>query len=202
MSQPTLYEILSLSPSSDITPALIKQAYRRALLTHHPDKAASSIHRNQQSSFSTTTSTTPTNLSSTGQRKALYTIDQISLAYTTLSSPRLKTQYDASLRSSRSSFTKSNSSSRSWEEDFQTGIDTVDLDDLDFVEAGNGNKDTWYRSCRCGNERGFALTEENLEENADLGEVLVQCADCTIWLRVCYVVAEDEDEEEGVDMKR
>lgn len=59
------------------------------------------------------------------------------------------------------------------------------------------DKDTWYRPCRCGNERGFALTEEDLEENADLGEVLVQCADCTIWLRVCYVVAEDDDEEEN-----
>ena len=41
------------------------------------------------------------------------------------------------------------------------------------------------------------MTEEDLEENADLGEVLVQCADCTIWLRVCYVVAEDDEEGEG-----
>lgn len=185
MSQPTLYEILSLSPTSDLNPQLVKQAYRRALLTHHPDKSTQQSHQKQSNN-------------STGS-KPLYTIDQISLAYTTLSSPRLKTQYDTSLRSSRTY--PLSSSSRSLEEDFQTGIDTVDLDDLVFIDSeenGNG-KDTWYRSCRCGNERGFALTEEDLEENADLGEVLVQCQDCTIWLRVCYVVAEDdeEDEEEG-----
>ncbi|KAJ4399415.1 Diphthamide biosynthesis protein 4 [Neurospora sp. IMI 360204] len=202
MSQPTLYEILSLSPTStsDLTPALIKQAYRRALLTHHPDKSTQHSHQKQQQS--TTPNANPSsnsNSNSNGHSKPLYTIDQISHAYTTLSSPSLRTQYDAALRTaSRSSFTSSShaSSSHAMEEDFQTGIDTIDLDDMVFVESDdNGKGDTWYRSCRCGNERGFALTEEDMEENADLGEVLVQCADCTIWLRVCYVVAEDEVED-------
>ena len=197
MSQPTLYEILSLSPHSDLTPAIIKQAYRRALLIHHPDKSNSHKSSSQQTS------------NPNGQTKPLYTIDQISLAYTTLSSPSLRTQYDASLRTQRaqqSSLGKGSHGHGSLEEDFQTGIDTIDLDDMTFISAedgqdgqdGNGSgKDTWYRPCRCGDERGFSLTEEDLEENADLGEVLVQCADCTIWLRVIYVVAEDEDEEEG-----
>ncbi|KAK3395862.1 hypothetical protein B0T20DRAFT_47182 [Sordaria brevicollis] len=190
MSQPTLYEILSLSPTSDLSPAQIKQAYRRALLTHHPDKSST---RHQSSSSSSTTTTTTTTAST---REAKYTIDQISHAYTTLSSPLLKTKYDASLRTLQRSFTNPHST----EEDFQTGIDTIDLDELEFLEGtvqnGGNGKDTWYRSCRCGNERGFALTEEDLEENADLGEVLVQCQDCTIWLRVVYVVAEDDEEED------
>ncbi|KAK3953204.1 hypothetical protein QBC32DRAFT_122813 [Pseudoneurospora amorphoporcata] len=199
MSQPTLYEILSLSPHSDhLTPALIKQAYRRALLTHHPDKSTQHHHQHSQQKQSKNT-----------QSKPLYTIDQISLAYTTLSSPSLRTQYDTSLRTQRSSnlttsrsHTGHSGAAAAVEQDFQTGIDTIDLDDMVFVESspeqgknGENRKDTWYCSCRCGNERGFALTEEDLEENADLGEVLVQCADCTIWLRVCYVVAEDEEGE-------
>ncbi|KAK3356134.1 hypothetical protein B0H65DRAFT_68848 [Neurospora tetraspora] len=211
MSQPTLYEILSLSPTSDLTPALIKQAYRRALLTHHPDKSTQHSHQKQQQSTPNANPNPSSNSNSNGHSKPLYTIDQISHAYTTLSSPSLRTQYDAALRTaSRSSFTSSHhASSHAREQDFQTGIDTIDLDDMVFVETDNNGKDTWYRSCRCGNERGFALTEEDLEENADLGEVLVQCADCTIWLRVCYVVAEDEegedeveDEQEGEEGKR
>ncbi|EAA35225.1 diphthamide biosynthesis protein 4 [Neurospora crassa OR74A] len=200
MSQPTFYEILSLSPTtSDLTPASIKQAYRRALLTHHPDKSSSN--------FSSSTSNSHSNSHPKGHHppKTRYTIDQISLAYTTLSSPTLRTQYDAALRSSSSSSSSCFTTTRKEEDDdFQTGIDTIDLDDMVFVphetssSAGisRNEKDTWYRPCRCGNERGFALTEEDLEENADLGEVLVQCADCTIWLRVCYVVAEDDEEEE------
>ncbi|KAK1782060.1 diphthamide biosynthesis protein 4 [Copromyces sp. CBS 386.78] len=200
MSQPTLYEILSLSPHSDLTPALIKQAYRRALLTHHPDKSTQHHHQPSQKQSSTTNT----------QSKPLYTIDQISLAYTTLSSPSLRTQYDASLRThqrssnlttSRSHTGHSGAAAAAVEQDFQTGIDTIDLDDMVFVESSPDRKDTWYRSCRCGNERGFALTEEDLEENADLGEVLVQCADCTIWLRVCYVVAEDNDIHDGEDQE-
>ncbi|KAK3495859.1 hypothetical protein B0T13DRAFT_473542 [Neurospora crassa] len=199
MSQPTFYEILSLSPTtSDLTPAIIKQAYRRALLTHHPDKSSSN--------FSSSTSTSNSHLNS-HPPKTLYTIDQISLAYTTLSSPTLRTQYDASLRRLAAASSRTHPTTTLGKgnvvEDFQTGIDTIDLDDMVFVPhesssstgISSNEKDTWYRPCRCGNERGFALTEEDLEENADLGEVLVQCADCTIWLRVCYVVAEDDEEE-------
>ncbi|CCC06409.1 hypothetical protein SMACR_00624 [Sordaria macrospora] len=194
MSQPTLYEILSLSPNSDLTPAVIKQAYRRALLTHHPDKSTQHQHQHAHK-----TSLQPNSGTGTGP-KPLYTIDQISHAYTTLSSPSLRTQYDASLRASRN-HPSLGKSGTAVDEDFQTGIDTIDLDDLDSVE--DNGKDTWYRSCRCGNERGFALTEEDLEENADLGEVLVQCADCTIWLRVCYVVAEDDDDDhDGVNQEK
>ncbi|KHE79174.1 hypothetical protein GE21DRAFT_2476 [Neurospora crassa] len=191
MSQPTFYEILSLSPTtSDLTPASIKQAYRRALLTHHPDKSSSNFSSSNSNSH---------------PPKTLYTIDQISLAYTTLSSPTLRTQYDASLRRlAAAASSRTHPTTTNVVEDFQTGIDTIDLDDMVFVPhesssstgISSNEKDTWYRPCRCGNERGFALTEEDLEENADLGEVLVQCADCTIWLRVCYVVAEDDEEEE------
>lgn len=201
MSHPTLYEILSLSPTttSDLTPALIKQAYRRALLTHHPDKSSSS------SAFSST-STTSNGHPKGHPPKTRYTIDQISLAYTTLSSPTLRTQYDASLRRLAAASSRTHPTTTLGKgnvvEDFQTGIDTIDLDDMVFVPSpstSSNEKDTWYRPCRCGNERGFALTEEDLEENADLGEVLVQCADCTIWLRVCYVVAEEDDEIENGD---
>ncbi|KAK4193349.1 Diphthamide biosynthesis protein 4 [Podospora australis] len=169
--EPTHYEILSLTPSSisslstkEETQSLIKRAYRRALLSHHPDKTG-------------TISTTK------GQK---YTIDQISLAYATLSSPALRENYDKALLLQRQNKAQAPSN-------FQTGIETTDLDDLDYDEAAS----EWYRSCRCGNPRGYLFGEDDLEEAADLGELMVGCADCSLWLRVHFAVVDDDEETAG-----
>jgi diphthamide biosynthesis protein 4 len=182
--QPTYYQILSLTPShlssSPDSLSLIKRAYRRALLSHHPDKNRSS-------------NTSPSS------QPPLYTIDQISLAYTTLSNPRARTAYDLSLISATSSTTPLPSQ-------FQTGIETVDLDDLSFCEAENAQDEEieWYRGCRCGNPKGYRFGEADLEEAADLGELLVGCVDCSLWLRVLFAVAEGEvggeELKEGTDV--
>ncbi|KAL2154759.1 hypothetical protein VTH82DRAFT_3435 [Thermothelomyces myriococcoides] len=225
-TSPTYYEILNLSPSAltsldeAAASSLIKRAYRRALLRHHPDK------KQPSSSFSSSSSSAPPPPPPSPPLPAssapVYTIDQISAAYATLSRPSLRQAYDRSLlvlqshRSHLSSSSPSSSTAGGTElpggiasggggglADFQTGIETVDLDDLDYEEKGRGrdSETTWFRSCRCGNPRGYQFGEADLEEAADLGELMVGCADCSLWLRVCFAVL-DDDEEDGKDEKK
>jgi curved DNA-binding protein CbpA len=185
---PTYYEILNLSPSTLTTQeeaggepaaaALIKRAYRRALLNHHPDKKPSSPHHHYPPS------TTQTHT----QHTQTYTVDQISTAYATLSRPAQRQAYDTSLLlSQRQSLSQSTTGGGSGEAAFQTGIETIDLDDLECDE----DETQWYRACRCGNPRGYCFTEADLEDAADLGELMVGCADCSLWLRVCFAVVEE-----------
>ncbi|KAL2023204.1 hypothetical protein VTK56DRAFT_3327 [Thermocarpiscus australiensis] len=184
---PTYYEILNLSPailsSHDDPSTLIKRAYRRALLSHHPDKKT---HQHQQSSRNNSSSSSTT----------AFTIDQISVAYATLSRPSRRAAYDRSLQAQQNQ-THPSSSSSSSSVDFQTGIETVDLDDLDCTydqdRDGTTATTTWYRACRCGNPRGYLFGEADLEEAADLGELMVGCADCSLWLRVHFAVVVDDD---------
>lgn len=178
---PTYYEILNLSQSAvsshDDPSALIKRAYRRALLRHHPDK--------------TRTRTTATKHTAA----ATFTVDQISAAYATLSLPARRAAYDASLAAAAATAA---AQTQRQQTDFQTGIETVDLDDLDCEEDGAGTGATrWYRPCRCGNPRGYDFGEADLEEAAEVGELMVGCADCSLWLRVHFAVVEDEDEDES-----
>ncbi|CAP60492.1 uncharacterized protein PODANS_1_7880 [Podospora anserina S mat+] len=165
------YTTLSLPPSlfsSGLTPEEIKQtlkkSYRRALLAHHPDKS---------------TTSSPS-----------VTIDEITLAYTTLSTPSLRQAHDLSLSSSGSG------PAALGRHKLQTGIETIDLDDLTHHEGEE--EDEWYKPCRCGNPKGFLVHESDLEEaaNGGLEEVVVGCQDCSLWLRVVFgVVVQDQDQE-------
>lgn len=154
----THYEILSLTPSmldaAGSDPALIKRAYRRALLQNHPDKT-------------------------TQQSQPSYSIDQISAAFSVLSSPKQRDEYDTSLKLAK---TEDDEFAR-----FQTGVENVDLDDLEFDEE----QERWFRSCRCGNERGYTFQEGDLEEAGDDGLLMVGCQDCSLWLRVHFAVVEE-----------
>ena len=67
------------------------------------------------------------------------------------------------------------------------GLETVDLDDLTFDEA----QAVWYRACRCGHERGFVITEGELDADAEIGEVVTGCRGCSLWLNVTFVATED-----------
>jgi diphthamide biosynthesis protein 4 len=201
-AEPTLYEILSLTPkhlegqaSAAQQKKVVKQAYHKALLKHHPDK-------NQQDSPSSTSPATspsppPKTQSSSSSKKATssvpnksqltYTVDQILHAYNVLLDVRQRREYDRqlTLTSSTSAEQRHSVSTR-----FHTGLETVDLDDLGFDERTG----VYSGPCRCGNERGFRFTEAELEEYEDDLVLMVQCLDCSLWLRVLFDAAEDDDQ--------
>lgn len=180
MTQPTHYEVLALPKSliddatPDQIPFIVKQAYHRALLRHHPDKS--------------TKATSPSLPSSASTSPPAYTIDQITHAHATLSNQALRSAYDAQIRTTNANANPDAA--------FQTGIETLDLDDLTYHDTGP--EPQWSRSCRCGNPRGFVVGEADLEEAGDLGELLVGCQDCSLWLRVYFAVVDDEDGERNV----
>ncbi|RDA83269.1 hypothetical protein CP532_0989 [Ophiocordyceps camponoti-leonardi (nom. inval.)] len=72
----------------------------------------------------------------------------------------------------------------------RTGVENVDLDDLPFDEDGG----RWYRSCRCGNDRGYSFDETDLADVAEEGLLLVGCLDCSLWLRVHFAAVDDEED--------
>jgi|SRR5687767_12591207 DnaJ-class molecular chaperone len=171
-SQPTHYEVLAITPglitSQNDQAAFLKRAYHRALLKNHPDKAKSSS-------------------------EPIHSVDQITKAWEVLSSPRLRAEYDAQLRLTRGGLGGANGG----EEPFHTGVENVDLDDLDFDEKAG----SWSRSCRCGNEQGYVFTEDDLMEAADDGLLMVGCQDCSLWLRVHFAVLDDEEQDEDTSKK-
>ena len=153
------YEVLALpSPAQEpytVTKQDIKLAYRRALLQHHPDK-------------STVQECPPL-------AKPKYTVDEITTAYKILSDASGRSEFDRQLRLHASQSQKTAAKPLS-------GLETVDLDDLEYDDATG----VWYRPCRCGNERGYLITEDDLEEEAEHGDIITGCGGCSIWLKVVF----------------
>lgn len=110
--------------------------------------------------------------------KSKHSVDQITIAYKTLINPVCRSEYDTlrALQQSRPS---------AHAEATHSGLEIVDLDELLYDEA----QGIWYRSCRCGKDRSFLITEEELEKNAEHGEIVAGCSGCSIWLRVTFAVA-------------
>ncbi|PWW76263.1 DnaJ-domain-containing protein [Tuber magnatum] len=124
------------------------------------------------------------------QLKPTFSIDQIATAFTVLSDPDERRKYDRDLWNVNAGIT------------IGKVLQTVDLDDMEYCEEERGGKKgVWWRGCRCGEERGFVLTEEDLEDGEgkgeDGGEVVVGCVGCSLWVRVVYgvVLGEEEGEE-------
>lgn len=178
------YEVLALpfGGSSSTTPSKqqIKLAYHKALLKHHPDKAGAITK--ETGLGSTTASNAPNNSASSDP----YTIDQITTAYKTISDPVLRAEYDRSLRLDRAKVAEREKTAHV----FHTGLEVVDLEDLACDEAADG--DVWYRGCRCGDERGFSVTEEDLEREAEHGEIVIGCRGCSLWLKILFAVEGDD----------
>ncbi|TVY88308.1 Secondary metabolism regulator [Lachnellula willkommii] len=170
---PTHYEILDLPETIRNEPHIpaqtLRGAYRRALLQNHPDKAQ-----------------LPPKPTLTSQH-TVYSIDQISEAFSILSDGKSRAQYDKELKLQNNS---PNTAGDKGKQAFRTGVETVDLDDLEFDEA----QEEWYRSCRCGDERGFLIEETDLEEAAEDGELNVGCKGCSLWLKVLFGVIEEDIE--------
>lgn len=168
-----LYDILALPALSQLQPTLSKQtlrsAYRRALLQHHPDKSAG------------------TKTSEAAESGQGISIDAITHAYTVLSDPQRRQEYDATLILAQP---RGDSRGVSEQQAFRT-VETVDLDDLRFDEAAN----VWFRDCRCGDERGFTVHETDLEEAADEGMIDVGCKGCSLWIKLLFSTEEVEVEQ-------
>jgi diphthamide biosynthesis protein 4 len=169
---PTHYEILDLPDgirrATAIPAQTVRTAYRRALLRNHPDKSSAK------------------NLSTTSAYSS-YSIDQITQAYTILSEPRSRAAYDKELK--LRGHINDNYGVES-QEKFHTGVESVDLDDLDVDEE----RGIWYRRCRCGDDRGFFIAEHDLEEAAGDGELEVGCRGCSLWLKVLFGVMDNKDQ--------
>ena len=106
--------------------------------------------------------------------KRNYSVDQIILAYKTLIDPATRCDYDRFRASKPRLSTLAHVS--------VTGLETIDLDDLSYDEA----QAVWYRSCRCGLNRSYVLSEQDLDMNAERGEIVAGCPGCSIWLRVTF----------------
>ncbi|KAI9664944.1 MAG: hypothetical protein M1821_006392 [Bathelium mastoideum] len=174
MNSKELYSILGLSSSLNThhDSQIIKNAYRKALLAHHPDKA------------------TPGSHSASGETRldVRPTIDDITLAYKILSNPRSRTEYDRQI-----ALQSSTTLQRQEQEVFHSGLETVDLDDLEYDEAIN----VWTRGCRCEQEQAFIVTEQELEKEAESGELYVGCKGCSLWLRVLFAANAEEATNDG-----
>ncbi|EZF29885.1 diphthamide biosynthesis protein [Trichophyton mentagrophytes] len=196
------YEILGLPhPPVSLRKQDIKAAYHRALLQYHPDKSGPSIPSSspgeaigKQSSLSGTLNT-----HKSGEPR---TVDQITTAYKVLSSPTAKAEYDQFLLLSGIPRTGSNIGGNGNDDVvFRTGLEVLDLDDMatetvSYQSDGSGEQETietWYRGCRCGDEKGFMVTEEDLEKEVEKGEVIIGCRGCSLWAKVVFAVHEDID---------
>ncbi|KAI9931119.1 hypothetical protein ASPWEDRAFT_166932 [Aspergillus wentii DTO 134E9] len=183
------YQILNL-PFTGTPTALSKQqlkiAYHKALLKHHPDKAPGAD--------------TPSAYNGDGNSQtSSYTVDQITTAYKTLSDPSLRAEYDRSLRLDRAKVAEREKTGTV----FHTGLEVVDLEDLALDESAEGESGDaeayWYRACRCGDDKGFLVTEQDLEREAEHGEIVIGCRGCSLWMKILFAV---EDEDAGDDAEQ
>jgi diphthamide biosynthesis protein 4 len=164
VSQPTYYEILQLPRSTKpIDSVKLKAAYRRALLLHHPDKKCPS--------FPITSN--PVEQTS---NQAYYSVDQITEAYKTLSSTINKGDYDKLLEKTTRPL------GTGLRKNHHAGVETFDLEELSYSDES----DSWFRKCRCGDERAYTLTGSDLEKESEHGEIYAGCKGCSLFIRVLF----------------
>ncbi|KAJ5095939.1 hypothetical protein NUU61_005295 [Penicillium alfredii] len=190
------YEILSLpftgSTATVLSKQQIKLAYHKALLKHHPDKAGAVAQDAGLKGVPAANGIFSRSDDDTARRRS-YTIDEITTAYKTLSDPLLRAEYDRSLRLDRSKAAEREKAG----DVFHTGLEIVDLEDLACDEDGGAGDEhggaCWYRGCRCGDERGFLVTEGDLEREAEHGEIVIGCRGCSLWLKILFAVDVEGD---------
>lgn len=175
-----------------IPPHELRQAYKRALLHHHPDKQKK---KNPQESTSSPTTYPPA---------AAATIDEITEAYRVLGNASERAKYDVELRKWKMMNNNLHHQADVIIATRHTGIEIVDLEDLDFERGGLENENEnekdatatatgiWKRACRCGSIPAFVVTEAELEKSADEGELVTGCKGCSLWLKVMFTVDDDD----------
>ncbi|KAH6223086.1 hypothetical protein HBI53_065880 [Parastagonospora nodorum] len=180
-------------PSSPTTStADIRRAYKLALLGAHPDKQ-------------------------TGQARSAHTVDEVREAYAVLMDAEKRRAYDEWVVRNGGVLGGGSGNvdvgggggggGGGVSQEFLAGLEVLDLSDFcvldprfEFGEEGaegEGDKERgddeegqmeWTRACRCGDENGFRILEEELEdaEQRGEGEVLVGCGGCSLWVRVGF----------------
>jgi diphthamide biosynthesis protein 4 len=152
------YTILGIQQSASFEE--IKRAYHRALLAHHPDKRAHP---------STPPVPGPSNLSTLGIQPTP-DVDTLRAAFATLSSPRLRAEYDISL-------------ARGFKPSCPRPAQMLSLED--FSEGDDDAAGIWTYPCRCGGV--YKLGEAEMDQ----GQHLVGCGSCSEVVWVGYEVVDE-----------
>ena len=116
-------------------------------------------------------------------------VDSIKLAYEVLTNPVARREHDRDLATRQNGNVKPSDAESS--DEFRTGEELVDLDDLEYDKK----QGIWCSRCRCGEERGFVVTEGQLVQAEEKGgrEVLIGCIGCSLWMRVLFGVVDDRE---------
>ncbi|KAJ4388545.1 Diphthamide biosynthesis protein 4 [Gnomoniopsis smithogilvyi] len=191
--EPTHFEILSLSARSldgqgpDEQSEIVKKAYRRALLKHHPDKQAQTSAEKSDASSAT--------------YSQHFTVDQITEAYNVLSDEQQRRKYTRNLRAQSKATFSSNArtTTRGSRKAKTAQVETVNLDDLSW----SGKRRLYYHACQgCGKARGFTLREDDIEDEDEDYELMIECSGCEKELKVVVPALVDGPESsqgEGVN---
>ena len=107
-----------------------------------------------------------------------HTIDQVIWAYKVLGNSATRKIYDET-------YMNESTSEKPAKEKPLTGLDTIDLDDLEYDDVEN----KWFRSCRCGLKKGYLISEEDLEMEADHGEIVMGCKGCSLHILVTFAIS-------------
>ena len=179
------YATLNLSNSTTTSTPDIRRAYKLALLAAHPDKQ-------------------------TGQARSTHTVDEVKEAYAVLVDKDKRKSYDARVLRNGGvgggNVGVGTGGANMVSQEFLAGLEGLDLSDFcvldpgfEFTQTDGGGGEAeergeaegqmeWTRACRCGDENGFKILEEELEdaEQRGEGEVLVGCGGCSLWVRVGF----------------
>ncbi|OAL33857.1 hypothetical protein AYO20_06868 [Fonsecaea nubica] len=149
----------------------IKAAYRRALLKHHPDKASSTTENVSLKSLRSKDATTST---------PIFSIDDIVVAHAVLSDSKRRAEYNRALDRA----VNFGGNDQSGKKDTHIGVEVYDLEDLRYNEV----QSIWSKSCRCGDEEGYTVTESDLEKESQQGEIYVGCRGCSLFIKILFAL--------------
>ncbi|KAF2242586.1 hypothetical protein BU26DRAFT_128928 [Trematosphaeria pertusa] len=208
----------SASLSASLSPTAIRRAYKTALLSAHPDKAAQGstvagqMHTQHVvgGGVETRGAARPErSAEGTGKGTHTYTVDDVKQAFSVLGDAARKREYDRWLAAQPLHGSRGDGSGSGMGRDFVLGLEVLDLSDFEVVArdcsseeggtptsfSGEGDDEVqWVRPCRCGAEKGFRISEGELVDVERRGgrEVLVGCEGCSLWVRVGFEVEVEE----------